>query len=160
MFTPYLAGERTPYADSGVRGSFIGIDIGHTRAHFTRAVMEGITFSLKDCMELMINAGKYFDRIVSIGGGAKNSDWLQMQADIFNCRIITLETEQGPSRGACMTAATGLGWFDDYIDCAQKFIKLSKEYTPNPQNVEKYKTIYEKYKQVYAATNGFFKRII
>jgi len=157
LFAPYLTGERTPYADSGVRGSFIGIDISHTRAHFTRAVMEGIIFSLKDCMELMINAGKIFNRVVSIGGGAKNSNWLQMQADIFNCRIITLETEQGPSLGACMTAATGLGWFDGFNACAQKFVNVSKEYTPNLQNVEKYKTVYEKYKQMYTATQGLFK---
>jgi len=155
LFAPYLAGERTPHADSGVRGSFIGIDISHTMTHFTRAVMEGITFSLKDCMELMIKAGKRFERIISTGGGAKNKDWLQIQADIFNCGIITLETEQGPSLGACMTAAIGAGWFDSFQDCAQKFVNLSKEYTPNPQNAEKYKMVYEKYKQIYAATQNF-----
>ena len=157
LFTPYLVGERTPYADSGVRGSFIGMDISHTMAHFTRAVMEGITFSLKDCMELMIKEGKVFERVISVGGGAKNKDWLQMQADIFNCRIVTLETEQGPSLGACMTAATGAGWFDDFQDCARKFVNLSKEYTPNPQNAEKYKAVYDKYRQVYAATRELCK---
>ena len=152
LFAPYLTGERTPYADSGIRGSFIGIDISHTMAHFTRAVMEGITFSLKDCMELMINAGKRFERIISVGGGAKNADWLQMQADIFNCKITTLETVQGPSLGACMTAAVGAGWFSDFRDCAQKFVNFSKEYKPNQQSAEKYKKIYEIYKQIYAAT--------
>jgi len=157
LFAPYLAGERTPYADSGVRGSFIGIDVSHTMAHFTRAVMEGITFSLKDCMELMIESGKKFERVISVGGGAKNKDWLQMQADIFNCRVLTLETEQGPSLGACMTAARGAGWFDSFQDCAQKFVNLSKEYAPNPQNAEKYKPVYERYKQIYMATRSLCK---
>jgi len=154
LFAPYLTGERTPYADSNVRGSFTGIDISHTMAHFTRAVMEGITFSLKDCMELMIKSGKSFERVISVGGGAKNKDWLQMQADIFNCAIFTLETEQGPSLGACMTAAAGAGWFDSFQDCAQIFVNLSKEYMPNPQNSEKYEHVYEKYKRVYAATKS------
>ena len=105
-------------------------------------------------MELMINSGKCFKRVVSMGGGAKNKDWLQMQADIFDCDIITLETEQGPSLGACMTAAVGAGWFDSFQDCARKFVNLSKEYTPIPQNVEKYKPVYEKYKRIYAATRS------
>jgi xylulokinase len=88
LFTPYLLGERTPYADSQIRGSFVGIDVNHTRLHFARAVLEGITFSLKDSMGIMQNnAGKQFKRIVSIGGGAKNRHWLQMQADIFDSTI-------------------------------------------------------------------------
>ncbi|MCL2888504.1 MAG: xylulokinase [Elusimicrobia bacterium] len=157
LFTPYLVGERTPYADSAVRGSFIGIDISHTTAHFARAVMEGITFSLKDCMELMIKAGKKFERVIAVGGGAKNKDWLQMQADIFNCKIITLETEQGPSLGACMTAAVGAGWFDSFQNCAEKFVKLSKEYAPDARTAQEYKTVYEKYKKIYAATRELTK---
>ena len=103
-------------------------------------------------MELMIESGKYFDRVISVGGGARNKNWLQMQADILNCRVITLETEQGPSLGACMTAATGAGWYDSFRDCARKIVHLSKEYTPNPQNTDKYKQVYERYKKVYAAT--------
>ena len=152
LFAPYLTGERTPYADSSVRGSFTGIDISHTAPHFARAVMEGITFSLKDCMELMHKAGKKFERVISVGGGAKNKDWLQMQADIFGCKIVTLETEQGPSLGACMTAAVGAGWFKDFQTCAEKFVKFSGEYKPNAWTAEKYKTVYERYKKIYAAT--------
>ncbi|MFC2476345.1 MAG: xylulokinase, partial [Catonella sp.] len=97
LFAPYIVGERTPYADSKVRGSFTRIDTTHTRAHFARAVLEGITFSLRDSMELMSElTAKKFDKILSVGGGSKNKDWLQMQADIFDTEIITLTTEQGP----------------------------------------------------------------
>jgi len=148
--------EKAP-AGCGGRGSFTVIDISHTMAHFTRAVMEGITFLLKDCMELMIKSGKIYEHVVSVGGGAKNKGWLQMQADIFNCPIITLETEHGPSLGACMTAAVGAGWFDSFQECAGKFVNLSGKYTPNPQNAEKYKSVYEKYKQIYAATQSLYK---
>src|SRR5699024_11237579 len=108
IFTPYISGERTPYTDSKIRGSFLGIDISHTRAHFARAVLEGITFSLRDSQELMKKyTGKKFSQIVSVGGGAKNKDWLQMQDDIFNNQVITLVTEQGPGMVAAQIADIG-----------------------------------------------------
>ena len=87
LFTPYISGERTPHIDSSIRGGFNGIDTSHTRNHFMRAVVEGITFSLKESLEIIRNHGKQIDRIISIGGGAKNEDWLQIQADVFDAEI-------------------------------------------------------------------------
>src|SRR5699024_10526012 len=74
LFTPYLAGERTPHADSTIRGSFIGVDGRQTSGDFTKAVLEGITFSLNESVELLKEAGHEFKRIISIGGGAKSAD--------------------------------------------------------------------------------------
>ena len=153
LFTPYIVGERTPHPDSKIRGSFIGMDTNHTKKHFAKAVLEGITFSLKDSAILMEEvSGKAFDRIVSVGGGAKNKDWLQMQADIFNATIVTLETEQGPAMGAAMLAALGAGWFKDENECAEQFVCYKEEFQPIAENVATYKAIYELYKQVYPAT--------
>lgn len=153
LFTPYIVGERTPHVDSQIRGSFIGIDTSHTLTHFAKAVLEGITFSLKDSQQLMGTiAGKTFEKIVSVGGGAKNSDWLQMQADIFNSEIVCLEAEEGPGLGAAMLAATGLGWFEDLQACSETFVNYRPGATPNPQNVEKYQKIYPIYQKVYSAT--------
>jgi len=92
-----------------------------------------------------------FDRLVSVGGGAKNKDWLQMQADIFNAEIITLETEQGPGVGAAMLAAIGSGVVDSVEDCISKFVKYDKSYQPNADNVAKYQEVYERYQKVYPA---------
>lgn len=152
LFTPYLVGERTPYADANIRASFIGMDGSHERKHFARAVMEGITFSLRDSVEIFRAAGKSVDRIVSIGGGAKNDVWLQMQADIFGATIQKLDNEQGPGLGAAMLAALGAGWFDSLADCARTFIKTAGEFRPNRETVEIYNGLYEVYRGIYAQT--------
>ena len=153
LFAPYIVGERTPYADSKVRGSFTRIDTTHTRAHFARAVLEGITFSLRDSKELMSElSGKKFDRVLSVGGGSKNKDWLQIQADIFDTEIITLTTEQGPGLGAAMMAAVGIGWFADLKECAEFFVHYKKGASPVKENVVRYNEVYESYRKVYEAT--------
>ena len=158
-FTPYIVGERTPHIDSQVRGTFIGIDTNHTRDHFTRAVLEGITFSLKDSQLLMEEkAGKTFKKIISVGGGAKNREWLQMQADIFDASIVTMETEQGPAMGAAMIAAVGVSWFADLKICAQEVVSYKEEIHSIPENVEKYEVCYRKYREIYPATKDFFRK--
>ena len=153
LFTPYIVGERTPYADALIRGSFIGMDTTHTLDHFARAVLEGITFSLKDSLELMRTVGnKKINKIVSIGGGAKNEDWLQMQADIFGATMIKLTSEQGPALGAAMIAAMGCGWFNSFEACKETFIAYAQEFSPIPENVAIYEEVYKVYTQVYAQT--------
>jgi len=154
LFTPYIVGERTPHADSTIRGSFIGMDGAHTRDHFARAVMEGITFSLNESVAIFREAGKTVDRVVSIGGGAQNPVWLQMQADIFDAEVVSLENEQGPGLGAAMLAAYGCGWFDSLEACADVFVKHEATYKPNAEAVEAYKGLFAAYREVYAATRG------
>ncbi|WP_129731696.1 xylulokinase [Ectobacillus funiculus] len=152
LFTPYLVGERTPHADSVIRGSFIGMDASHKRRDFVRAVLEGITFSLNESIEIFRENGKTIDTIVSIGGGAKNEAWLQIQADIFNANIVKLSSEQGPGMGAAMLAAFGCGWFSSLLECADKFIAPVKTYQPVKENVEQYQKLFGIYKQVYKQT--------
>lgn len=154
LFTPYLVGERTPHADSSIRASFIGVDGSHERIHFARAVMEGITFSLNESVDMFRSAGKKVDKIVSIGGGAQNPAWLQMQADIFDAEVVSLENEQGPGLGAAMLAAYGCGWFPSLEACAELFVKHDQKYQPNPAAVETYKGLFRLYQQVYANTRS------
>lgn len=153
LFSPYISGERTPYADSQIRGSFIGMDTSHTFKDFVRSVLEGITFSLKDSQLLMEEvADKSFDKIVSVGGGAKNKAWLQMQANIFDAEILTLQTEQGPGMGAAMFAMVACDWFDNLEACANQCVTYQNSIKPNPDDVKKYKPIYESYRKIYNAT--------
>jgi len=159
VYTPYLAGERTPYADSIIRGSFIGMDAAHKRQDFVRAVLEGITFSLNETIEIFRENGKTIDTVVSIGGGAKNETWLQMQADIFNANIVKLASEQGPGMGAAMLAAYGCGWFSSLQECAQKFVETTKTYQPIPENVERYQKLFGVYKQVYQQTKSLNEQL-
>nr|WP_304220369.1 xylulokinase [Fredinandcohnia onubensis] len=159
LFTPYIVGERTPHADSNIRGSFIGIDTAHERKHFARAVLEGITFSLNESIEIFRNSGKTIDTIISIGGGAKNETWLQMQADIFNAKIEKLTSEQGPGMGAAMLAAYGSGWFESLKECADTFLQTSKTYEPIPENVEAYQKLFAIYQQVYTQTKAINEQL-
>ncbi|MBY9077028.1 xylulokinase [Paenibacillus sp. HN-1] len=159
LFTPYIVGERTPHADSDIRGSFIGMDSGHSLTHFARAVLEGITFSLRESVDIVRGAGKEIKEVVSIGGGAKNPDWLQMQADIFNATIIRLESEQGPALGAAMLAAYGAGWFGSLEECAAAFIRPAGAYQPNPEQVKRYEGIYSLYQDVYGQTRELNRRL-
>lgn len=152
LFTPYLVGERTPHADAVIRASFIGIQASHKRIDFARAVIEGITFSLNETIEIFRERGKAIDTVISIGGGAQNDIWLQIQADIFNAAIVRLSSEQGPAVGAAMLAAWGCGWYESLQQCAKVFITSSKTFQPIPENVEKYKEIYGLYKMVYHQT--------
>lgn len=155
LFTPYIMGERTPHVDSQIRGSFIGMDARHTLNHFTRAVIEGITFSLKDSQSIMTrHAQKEIQTIISVGGGAKNKEWLQIQADIFNTTVTTLTSEQGPALGAAMIAAVGAGWYNDMASCSKQLVHYGDSYVPIPQNVANYQRVYELYQQVYPATKG------
>ncbi|MFH7820568.1 xylulokinase [Neobacillus thermocopriae] len=152
LFTPFLVGERTPYADAKIRGTFTGIDGSHNKSDFTRAVMEGIVFSINESVEIFRNYGKTIDTVISIGGGAKSELWLQIQADVFKTRVIKLQNEQGPGMGAAMIAAVGLGWFRSLKECAEKFIKMDKVYEPIPENVERYNKYFRAYKDIYPHT--------
>lgn len=154
LFTPYLVGERTPHADSAIRASFIGLSGSHKSRDLTRAVMEGITFSLKESLELFKQQGIEIEQIISIGGGAKNETWLQMQADIFGEPVASLKNEQGPAMGAAMIAATGCGWFDSLQSCAKAFIVKSKVYQPNAAEVAIYSRLFPLYRQVYEQTKA------
>lgn len=161
LFAPYIVGERTPYTDGKIRGSFIGMDTTHTLDHFARAVLEGITFSLKDSQYLMETiANKKFERIISVGGGSKNNNWLQIQADIFNTPITTLIADEGPGMGAAMLAVVGLGWYDSLLACNKAFVSYGDTVYPNPDNVAQYADIYAEYQKVYAATKDISHNLI
>lgn len=159
LFTPYLVGERTPHADALVRGSFIGMDSSHQRKDFVRAVLEGITFSLNESIETFRENGKKIDTIISTGGGTKNEDWLQMQADIFDATIVKLSSEQGPGMGAAMLAAYGVGWFDSLKTCAKVFLNVDKEFRPVEENAKRYKKLFEIYKDIYKQTKSLNERL-
>lgn len=158
LFTPYINGERTPHTDSQIRGSFIGLDNQHTLDHLTRAVIEGITFSLQDCLSL-VEENKEIKEIISVGGGSRSELWRQIQADIFNAQVITIESQEGPGTGAAMLAALGLGWYHSVEDCVEKFVSYSEPISPVPENVKLYNEIYKVYQDVYQNTRDITARL-
>ncbi|MGC9328081.1 MAG: xylulokinase, partial [Candidatus Hinthialibacter sp.] len=90
IFLPYLTGERTPLKDPYARGGFIGLTIRHQRRHLIRAVLEGITFAMRDSLEIFRSLGVEIQEVRTTGGGAKSAFWKQLQADIYGCEIATI----------------------------------------------------------------------
>ncbi|WP_028125451.1 xylulokinase [Eremococcus coleocola] len=157
IFTPFLIGERTPYNDSSIRGAFIGLDISHNKSDMLRAVVEGITFSLYSCYK---SIGADYKSIVSIGGGAKNEVWLQIQADIFGKDIHKISIEEGPAFGAAIIASVGLHKFKDFSEALTVGIKTEKIIKPNMILHSKYEKIYKIYSEIYENTSYLSKKIL
>lgn len=159
LFAPFLHGERTPYNDANIRGSFIGLDRSTNKNDLKRAVIEGISFSINESIAIMRNHGLNIKNIVSIGGGAKNKEWLNVQADLFNAKIYTRTEEQGPAFGAAMLAAMGEGWFSSFDNMIDEFIDYNEEIQPRKENSEKYKKLFEIYKKLYSQTIELSKEL-
>lgn len=149
LFLPYLAGERTPHADAGARGAFLGLSLRHTRAHMGRAVLEGITMSLKDCFELGREFGLAPQRIFLSGGGARSDTWRQMTADIFEVEVSRIEVDEGPAYGAAILAAVGAGFYSSVEGACKELISIADSKLPDPAAAEVYRGLYELYKPLY-----------
>ncbi len=159
IFLPYLSGERTPHGDPFSRGVFFGISYRHRQDHFVRAIMEGVSFSQKDCLDIIEQQNIKPDKVVMFGGGAKSKIWRQILADILNVKIVTLNIEEGPAYGAALIAAVGAGMFEDVEEACNSTIKELSENIPLPDNVEKYNNIYEIYKSLYESLKEEYKKL-
>lgn len=151
IFHPYLNGELTPYADSELAGSFTGIRATHSKAHFTRAVLEGVSLSLLD-NKLYLDSMDipYKASATLIGGGAKSRLWSQLTADILGITLRITKSSDS-SLGSAMLAGIAVGIFKDAKSAADLCIKTEDTVYPNPENTAKYRKIFEKYKKIHDA---------
>lgn len=154
LFTPYFFGERTPFGDSKIRASFIGMKNTHKKEHFTRAVIEGITFSLRQCFDLIKEQNPMINQVTCIGGATKNSNWLQIIADVFNVPVVKLKEEQGPALGAAMLAAIGVGWFGSYEAAVEKCVEIAEIFEPIEKNHILYQKYFDCYVEIYENTKA------
>ena len=149
MFHPYLHGERAPYWDPLLRADFVGITFRHNRAHFARALYEGIAFSLKDILEQFKAQGIEIRSARIIGGGAKSATWRQIVADILDIEIILSETTDA-SFGAALIAGIGVGVFSDELSAAHKCIRVAETIQPDHARVAFYDRLFVIYKAAQA----------
>jgi xylulokinase len=150
IFLPYLSGERTPHLDPLARGAFVGLTTRHGIGHMARAVMEGVTFSLRDGIEIMRALGVPTDDVRATGGGGKSALWRQMQADIYNAPVSTLAAEEGPAYGAALLAGVGTGHFADVNDAVSRCVRIVATTQPNAGAVARYNQVYAIYQRLYA----------
>ncbi len=159
IFLPYLSGERTPYPDPYARGVFFGLSLRHTKAHLIRAVLEGVTFGLKDSLEIMKKNNIVIKQIRASGGGGKSSLWRQIQADAFNSSVVTINNDEGPAFGAALLASVGTGNFSSVPEACKETIKITSETIPIKENVEIYDKYYKLYRSLYPALKSKFKNL-
>ena len=151
LFHPYLNGELTPYADPSLCGSFTGIRATHTKAHFTRAVLEGVALSLLDCKRYLDGLGiRQGEGATLIGGGAKGTLWSQITADTLGIPLRITESSDS-SLGSAMLAGIASGVFADASEAVAKCVKTVRTVHPNAENTERYARLFEKYKRVHDA---------
>jgi len=152
LFLPYLCGERTPHPDPLARGSWVGLTTRHTRAHLTRAVLEGVAFGFKDMFSLMQDVGLgEIDEVRVSGGGAKSNLWRQILADVLESELVTVNTTEGAAYGAALLAGVAAGvWPNVDRACAQT-IRVSDRVTPNETNTARYAEMYRQYQSLYPA---------
>ena len=155
-FLPYLMGERSPHNDPSARGTFIGLTMDTTREDMTQAVLEGVTFGLRDSFEVAKSLGIQIERTKICGGGAKSPLWRQMVADIFNLKVDIIESEEGPGYGAAILAAVGCGEYASVQEAADKLVKVVKTIEPDPETAALYEEKYQKFRQIYPAVKGLF----
>ncbi|MBQ7642951.1 MAG: hypothetical protein IJS67_03520 [Clostridia bacterium] len=148
IFHPYLTGELTPHADPFLRGSFIGVSASHTKAHFVRAVMEGVVMSLLDCKVYLEEKGiKIGKTAFVIGGGAKSKVWRQIVADALELTLIQTKNNDS-SFGSAMCAGVAAGRWKDLDEASRTCRRVTGITEPNPTNTEKYSKLFDKYKKI------------
>jgi xylulokinase len=157
-FLPYLNGERTPYPDENATGVFFGFSYRHGLSEICRSVMEGVTFSLRDTIEILREFDVQVNEVRASGGGAKSALWRQMQADIYNATVVTTNLEEGPSAGAAIMAAVGAGAFKSVAEACDNIVKVVSKTDPIPQNVALYEDFYQTYRSLYPTLKETFAK--
>ena len=159
FFLPYLAGERTPHADPLARGSFVGLTLKHSRGHMARAIMEGVTYALRDSLAIFNEMGVPVRQIRAGGGGAKSKLWRQLQADIFGQSVYTINAEQGPAFGVALLAAVGAGAYKNIQDACSATIRTVSETKTDKAAKKTYDQAFPVFQQLYQSLKKDFATI-
>jgi xylulokinase len=159
LFLPYLSGERNPHPDPLARGAFVGLTLSHDRRHFTRAVLEGVAFGLRDGLDLMIEAGMPAPaQIRASGGGTASPLWRQILADVLDAEIATVNTTEGAAYGAAILAAVGAGWYPGVEAAAEALVSATSVAAPGV-DAARYAEAHAIYRDLYPALAPSFARL-
>ena len=159
FFLPYLMGERSPHNDPDAAGTFIGMRMDTKREDMTLAIFEGVTFALRDSLEVARSLGIKIERTMICGGGAKSSLWKRLVSNILNVEVEVPVSEEGPGFGAAILAAVGCGEYESVEKAAKSIIKIKEKIKPEADLVVKYEEKYQKFKKIYPALKDVFKEI-
>ena len=138
------------------KGMFFGLSLCQDRRYLTRAVMEGVTFSLRDSLTIFEELVIQCETVIASGGGSHSDVWLQIQADVFNKKVKVCEVDEQACLGACILAGTGCGIFNSIEEAARRFVSFrEKVYEPIPEHVGLYEKQYRVFRELYVANERF-----
>jgi xylulokinase len=160
QFLPYLSGERTPHPDPLARGAFIGLTLRHSRAHMTRALLEGVAFGLKDSFTLIQNAGLgQVTQVRASGGGTKSAFWRQIMASVLEAELVTVNTAEGGAYGAALLAAIDVAGWNSVAEACSAWIKITGSTQPIADDADAYRKSYALYRELYPALKSGFEKM-
>lgn len=154
LYLPYLMGERTPHLDPDARGVFFGLSAMHKKSDLIRAVMEGVTYSLTDCVNILREMGVGFNEMLACGGGGSSSLWREMLAGSYNLPVRTVKSKEGPALGVAILAAVGTGYYSSVSAACKEMVSYNEP--QYPANTDKYKKVYDLYATLYPALKSSF----
>lgn len=157
-FLPYFNGDKTPINDENARAVFFGLSYRHGLEAMCRSVMEGVTFSLRDTIEICREEGMQVNEVRAAGGGAKSALWRQIQADIYNARVISTNMEESGCAAGAIMAAVATGYFKDIREGCGEILRIQEVTEPIPENVKIYDEYYETYRRLYPALKESYAR--
>lgn len=159
IFLPYLAGERAPLWDPDARGVFFGLSLHHRREHLTRAILEGVAYTLCHLIEHIEAAGAEVRQIRMGGGQAKSKLWCQIKADATGRRVIIPEVTDVAVLGAAIIAGVGIGVFEDFATGAAQMVRQRTVIDPDEAHHERYQALYAIYRDLYPAIRPLYQRL-
>ncbi|MBS7634637.1 xylulokinase [Candidatus Bathyarchaeota archaeon] len=157
IFLPYLLGERSPHMDPKAKGGFFGLTLQHSRQHFIRAIMEGVVYALRDCLEIFRELGVKIGKIIARGGGSRSNLWRQIQSDIFSSTIIKTGVEEDSAFGAALLAGVGVGIYPSLEKACAEAVKTVSVNEPDEERVKIYERTYSKvYRNLYSSLKNYW----
>ena len=159
FFLPYLMGERSPINDTNARGALVGMTMDTSRADLTQAVLEGVSFAIRDSFEVAKSLGIPITRSMICGGGAKSPLWKKIMANVLNIPLDTPVSEQGPGMGGAMLAMVACGAYPSVEDVCKKLVRVASTTQPDPEIAARYEARYRQFQAVYPALKPVFPKL-
>jgi len=159
FFLPYLTGERTPHADPYAKGAWIGLTPRHRKAHLIRALLEGVTYGMRDSLEIIRGMKIPIRQVRVSGGGARSPFWRQMQANVFGQPVSTINASEGPAFGVALLAGVGTGAFKNVADACDATIRITGTTRPKAAAKKLYDRHYPMFGKLYRSLKEEFREI-
>lgn len=159
IYLPYLMGERSPLLNADARGVFFGLSAIHTKYDMMRAVMEGVTYSQRNCLDVLREMGVSFSEMMATGGGGTSPVWRQMLADVYGCEVSTVASKEGPALGVALLAGVGVGMFGSVEEACAQVIQKNTVQQPVEEHSRSYEQYYQLFRNLYPDLKAHYKTL-